>query len=111
VVGAAAGPLADACVHPRVSAPPSSGSVTVPVALSLTAEVQRVFACRVCPHGVIKTMLAAILATARYVPQVDPQYHSLFPFRSRVRIRVTVSIRFRDQFVSFFLPSTVYSLD
>jgi hypothetical protein len=31
VAGAAAGPLAGARVHPRVSAPPSSGSVTVPL--------------------------------------------------------------------------------
>jgi hypothetical protein len=36
VAGAAAGPLAGARVHPRVSAPPSSGSVMAPVALSLT---------------------------------------------------------------------------
>jgi hypothetical protein len=36
VAGAAAGPLAGACVHPRVSAPPSSGSVMAPAALSLT---------------------------------------------------------------------------
>jgi hypothetical protein len=65
VVGADAGPLAGARVHPRVSAPPSSSSVTVPVALSLTAEVRQVFACRVCPHGVVKTTLAAVLAMAR----------------------------------------------
>jgi hypothetical protein len=36
VAGAAAGPLAGARVRPRVSAPPSSGSVMAPVALSLT---------------------------------------------------------------------------
>jgi hypothetical protein len=30
VAGVAAGPLAGARGHPRVSAPPSSGSVTVP---------------------------------------------------------------------------------
>jgi hypothetical protein len=37
VAGVAAGPLAGACVNPRVSVSPSSGSVTVPAALSLTS--------------------------------------------------------------------------
>jgi hypothetical protein len=65
VVGADAGPLAGARVHPRVSAPPSSGSVTVPVALSLTAEVRQAFACCVIPHDVVKMTLAAVLTMAR----------------------------------------------
>jgi hypothetical protein len=42
VAGAAAGPLAGARIHPRVSAPLSSGSVTVPAALPLTPPATEV---------------------------------------------------------------------
>jgi hypothetical protein len=50
--GAATVPLADARVHPRVSAPPSSGSVVVP--LAQTARWRRADECMarpVCPLG------------------------------------------------------------